>query len=434
MRWAYKAVIVMSLSMLGLVGTVVAGDADGPQPAPPRNPLGAAPGPATAPAPATNPAAAEETSRTPLMLAMDQAGLGACLDKLGLKVSAYVEGSYTFNFNNPPGNVNPGRVFDFESNKALMNQSELLLHRDVDTAGKEFDVGFTVELLYGADAGFIHSSGLFDYYADPRSPENQLDLPQAYLSMFVPVGGGLTVNAGKFITPFGQEYVNPTLNTLYSHGYLFDYSSPTSHTGVEGIYKIDDAWSAMLGVARGWSPDETFRDNNGAPDVLGYVAYAPNDQLALQVNVIGGPEQYHNNVDYRYLFEFLANYKPSKDSPWKFAAQADYGFEQNANVYVGGTAYWYGVGLWASYAVNKYLSINTRGEWFEDDGGSRTGLTGNFYEVTAGLGITPLPEDKWLKGLVIRPELRYDISEKAAFNDFTRHDQATFAIDAYLAL
>lgn len=30
---------------------------------------------------------------------------------------------------------------------------------------------------------------------------------------------------------------------------------------------------------------------------------------------------------------------------------------------------------------------------------------------TAGLGVKPLPDDRWLSGLLIRPELRWDFSD-----------------------
>ena len=79
------------------------------------------------------------------------------------------------------------------------------------------------------------------------------------------------------------------------------------------------------------------------------------------------------------------------------------------------------------------FTLNGRAEWFRDDGGSRIGITGNFYEGTIGVAIKPF-SDRIGQNLTIRPELRGDYSSQPAFGSGRKHDQATAAVDAIFAL
>src|SRR6266581_311486 len=116
----------------------------------------------------TPPAAVTAEPKRPLTQLLDDAGMGKTLDDLHLKLGGHFEGSWTWNFHDPDSNVNPGRVFDFEHNKFLMNQLSFFVERTVDPASKNFDVGGRVEAIYGTDAGLIHANGLSDYYDGPR--------------------------------------------------------------------------------------------------------------------------------------------------------------------------------------------------------------------------------------------------------------------------
>src|SRR3954467_12062479 len=70
--------------------------------------------------PPTPPAAVTATPRRPLMELLDQAGAARTLDDWHLTIGGHVEASWTWNFNDPDNEVNPGRVFDFEHNDFTM--------------------------------------------------------------------------------------------------------------------------------------------------------------------------------------------------------------------------------------------------------------------------------------------------------------------------
>ena len=378
--------------------------------------------------------ASEPAPRKPLMGLLDSAGLAKPLDSAGINVYGFIEGSYTTGTQDTVGHVIPGRVFDFKKDAAMLNQVDLTIERTVDL--KKFDIGGRVELVYGSDAGGIHSNGLFDYYSASRafgavknSPENQLDLVQAYLDLAIPVGNGIDLKIGKFVTCHGQETINPTTNALYSHSYLFGFAIPFTHTGALATYNIDDNWSVSLGFSRGW--EQALDDNNDSIDGIGVVRYTSTDKkLSVAFNAITGPEMAGNNSDYRTCLDLVVNYTPDPKGPWSFALNGDYAWEDGAAP-DGGTATWYGVAGYVGYQLCPAATLNARGEWFRDDDGTRVtaGVPADYYEVTVGLSLRPFT-DKVGQNLVIRPEIRYDYASEPVLGDGTQSDQLTFAVDA----
>jgi hypothetical protein len=381
--------------------------------------------------------AEEQSVPTPLLQnAMNRAHLGDLKDKYGIAFYGFIEGSYTYNFFGARL-PNAGRLFDFENAEPRMNQLDLQVERlletkDINKAAKEgrWDFGGKIEVIYGSDAGFIHANGLGTYYDSPRDPINQLDLPQAYLDIVVPIGTGLDVRVGKFITLLGYEYTNPTLNSLFSHSFLFNVAVPATQTGVLATYALNEKLSVQGGVTRGW--DQATNDNNGAMDFLGGVQYTLTDACKLGVYLSTGPQRRHNNHDYLSMVDTQLSITPEK-SPWNFAVNADYAYDVHAAP-SGGSAHWYGVAGYVGYKITDLVTVNGRAEWFRDEQGTRIGgPAGNYYEATVGLSIRPFPQNEWAAGLSIRPEIRHDWTGRGFFNGGSKTDQTTAAVDVILA-
>jgi hypothetical protein len=373
---------------------------------------------------------------------LGRAGVGTYLKDWGIKAGGYVEGSYNYNFTHPDGShgISEGRVFDFEQDAGRLNQLALQIARTPDVAADakagKWDVGFGVDMMYGSDGRIVHSNGLSGYTRF-SSPINQFDLTQAYVDIVAPIGNGLDVRVGKFVTTMGYETIAPIAtvtgssgNSLYSHSFQFGFGIPFTQTGVIANYALNSQWSVLGGITRGW--DESTNDNNGAVDFVGQVKYVPNADWSFTLNSSVGPQMFHDDGDYRYLFEGIAQYAP-KGSKWSFAADATFAWEEHASL-TGDTARWYGVAGYASYAVCDYATVNARGEWFRDDGGSRLGVNASFYEVTLGMKIIPFPHDKLLANFIVRPEVRGDFCNKDAFNGGSDRTQGTVAVDAIFAL
>jgi hypothetical protein len=362
---------------------------------------------------------------TSIMGLMDKAGWNKTMGDYGLTIGGWVEGSWTYNARNVQ--VNPGRVFDFETQDLTLNQLVIYVEKPIDFSKKEGTIGGRMEWMWGADARLIHSNGLFDHYGVNDGPENQFDLTQAYIDVYL--GNGLNIRVGKFVTLMGAETINPNSNAFYSHSYLFGFAIPFTHTGGYLTWVANDAWTFDLGVSRGW--EQSLEDNNGcAIDVFGRATWTINPKTGtkLLVTGIGGPERAGNTSDYRYVLDavFMTNIGDNL----MLSVNGDLGYEQSAGT-DGDDAWWYGVAVYAGYKVSDMITINARGEWFEDPDGARgLGTTGSVYEVTLGLDIHPLASNKNFASLRIRPEIRYDYSEDAFFAGGQKHDQWTAGIDA----
>ena len=373
--------------------------------------------------------------RKPLMALFDKFGAGSALDSAGINIYGYAEGSWTYNFARPKDQLNAGRAYDFEDQDLTLNQLDLTIERTVDASKGKFDIGGRIEWVFGADSRFLHSSGLNFYGPGDADlggqpfPNNQIDLNQAYLTLAIPVGTGLTVTAGKFITLLGYEYVNPTQNALYSHSYLFTFAVPTSQTGVMGKYNVAKDISLTLGFSRGW--EQTSKDNNGSIDGFGSLAWNLSDKANVTVSVSSGPQQPNDSSHYRTVVDVIGTYKLGDNTT--LGLNADYGYGSREGNDVGfdgqpGTGDWWGAAMYASQKLCSHATLNLRAEYFNDDDGAR-GLDTTATEVTAGLGITPFPNNAFLSNLLFRPELRWDHASKDIFNDGNDQNQFTAAAD-----
>ncbi len=379
----------------------------------------------------------DATPRKPLMALLDKAGMAKPLDDLGINIYGYVEGSWTYSASSPPpgpvggqpSNFITGRAFDVQSESLLLDQVDLTVERTVDTTKNKFDIGFRVEQIYGADAAFIHSNGLTTYSPTKiglaRHPKNQYDLNQAYLSFALPVGNGLGITLGKFNTLLGYEVISPNGNALYSHTFLFG-QLPFTNTGVLATYNLTSDLSITAGVTRGW--DQALKDVNGSIDGIGQIKYTK-DKLTLYLNGITGPELPSGTFSgYRTVLDFIGTYNYSDNLT--LAVNADYGWQGSIS-----NDQWYGVAVYAGYKLSDMFTVNARGEWFDDqDGGAPgtiLGIPNVYYEATLGLSIKPFPNNNIGSNLVIRPEVRLDYADIAAWDGGTDHYQVTAGIDAY---
>jgi hypothetical protein len=374
-------------------------------------------------------AAGTATPRRPFMHLLEQAGATDFLDEQRIDIFGHIAGSWTWNFDDPDSEVNPGRFFDFEHNEPILNQLDFNIERKVDASKNQLDFGGRFELMWGADAGLIHANGLTDWYDDPRDPENQLDLTQLYIDVGIPVGNGLLLRVGKFVTIIGQEVINPLGNSLYSHSFLFTFGQPLTHTGILGSYNLSDDWAIMFGITRGW--DQAWEDNNDAIDFLGGVKWAQSKDTTLILNLSAGPQQADDDDAWRYLFDLVVSH--TVGDQLAIAVNADIGFEEDAAL-DGDDATWYGIAGYAGYKLTDELGLNARAEWFGDPDGGRTGLDLDLFELTVGLNVKPFAKDRWGQYFQIRPELRVDFASEDVFDGLSDDTQITFGVDAIFAL
>jgi hypothetical protein len=339
-----------------------------------------------------------------------------------------------------------------QHDKGLLNQVDLSIERTIDFSTHQWDVGGRIDLIVGTDPFFFHSNGLLD----KQNAEYQVDLYQAYFDVGVPIGNGLRVRAGKF---WFVRSLDPNQSVFYTHTISFNTTFPVTQTGVTALYRITDRFNLEGGFSRGW--DQFSKDNNGAIDGLARFSWDITDRSNLNGVVLVGPEAPGNNSNYTTLVNLT--FSQQIGDKLTFIVNGLYGHQTDPRVgnvpgaitvtpvagpsSTSSTANWFGVSGDVIYQINEVVSIAARGEWYRDDKGFTTGLwlnnvanfaagpaSHNLYEATLGLLITPFYNTALGDNFKLRPEVRYDYSNKPYFNSsstpFSKHDQFTFAIDA----
>jgi len=363
----------------------------------------------------------------PLMMLLDKAGVGKTLENYGINVGGYAELSYMWDFTKPSGAGDPDNFDGPYKNTFDINQIDLEIDKTISADPAKFNWGFRVEGLFGRDAAFIHSNGILDNSTKHGGgPKDQVDLEQAYLLINLPVGNGVLLEAGKFVTPLGYETINPTTNPFMSRSFSFEFGIPLTQTGITATYSFTPNLTVMAGFTRGWNQST---NSLGSVDFLGEVIYKWGDNLTLTGNLSIGQE---GNLpfgppDYKDVWvvpEVIAAYTVTKEL--SVAADVVYG---NA----AGDGQWYGVAGYAKYVLSPIITLNGRLEWYDDASGFTTGFGSNLdvYEATAGVTVTPMPNDPILQFLSLRPEIRYDFANHNVF-DGGKWGELTAAVDAIM--
>ncbi len=341
----------------------------------------------------------------------------------GLAVSGYVDTSYVYNFNRPDaggGRTNRGRVFDTNANGFTIQAMKLVLEKPTSEASP---VGFRTDLMYGDDAELIHSGGLptLNVASGESASTEAFDLQQAYVTYKAPVGAGLDLKAGKFITLLGAEVINSPENWNFSRSYMFGYAIPFTHTGVLASYPVLGEWGSLTaGIVNGW---DIVDENNSFKTMLGSLTLTPMKGVTLATNLITGAERASDNSNDRTVLDLVATWQPLEKLT--LMANYDYGHEASAAHGALGTAgpdttNWSGVALYAKYDVTDKWSLAGRWEAFNDPDDARTALTGpgGTSDILEGLKLqeyTLTSQWKLYEHLLARLEYRHDDSNERAF-------------------
>jgi hypothetical protein len=356
----------------------------------------------------------------------------ALLKDAGVKVGGAILAGVTYNPANPSDRSNFPVTFNDRSNEFQLNRFRLFIQKEVNTSGKDWDIGGRFDFVVGADARYATTQGLDDkLIKDNRF--NTVALPQTYATIFAPYGNGITAQIGHFFTVIGS--VSP----FYSVSYVA-YSEPNSHTGVLLTTPINDNLTVSAGAVLGTvNTLDNFDKNLGVWNFLGSATWAK-DSTTVTTSLVTG-----DNTDYGYFYGDFdgkrrsnrthVNFVFNQDfaEKWHYKFQTDYGYQGKG--FNSRPAHWYGIEQNLLYDINQQLTAGLRGEWFRDQNGLKVmidGIPTTYYGVTAGLFWKPV---KWV---TVRPEVRYDITVRPdvdsggnvvtpIYNDLEDRQQLTFA-------
>jgi len=314
-------------------------------------------------------------------------------------LSGFVDVYYGQNFNNPTNQANGLRFFDGATNQFGLNLVELVVDKQPDAANS--GTGYHVALGFGQAINVVNGSeprgGLgFDQY-----------LKEAYFSYLAPVGKGLQVDVGKFVTPAGAEVIETKNNWNYSRSLLFTYAIPYFHFGMRAKYAFNDKYSLTGFFINGWN---NVIDNNTGKTYGMSLGWNPNKKFGITQTYFAGQEQNNINSTWRQLSDTVISYSPN--SKLSFMLNGDYGRGDRMDLGGGllsNPVFWTGAAGYIRYSYSANSAISTRFETFDDPSGFTTGTAQHINEFTATW------ERLVAHHIISRFEFRRDISNKDPF-------------------
>jgi hypothetical protein len=315
-------------------------------------------------------------------------------EQVGKKIttSGLVDFYYGYNFAQPSSRTNKLRNFDTDEQQLNVSLAELVVQMKAEPIGFRIDADFGP--TNDAVQGGVNTTLSY--------------LQQAYITAVIPVGAGLTVDVGKFVTHMGFEVIESKDNWNYSRSLLFAWAIPYFHVGLRVNYPVLSNVTLSGHLCNGWN---TIADNNTEKTFGATLNIMPTSSLTIIQNWIGGREQLSDGSGVkRNVFDLILIYQLT--DALALALNADYGEDRGG----AGVMLWKGIAAYGRYSFNEQSAIVIRGEVFSDPNGyamSGFVLGGIAQEVKA---VTATYERKFLDALLLRLEYRHDWSNKKFFD------------------
>lgn len=321
--------------------------------------------------------------------------------KIGpMAVTAYFDGYYSYNANQPTnsanGQINDLYNFNDKTDQVELSVAKLTLNHDPAPVGAHFD------FMYGRTNGLVNAGLQGDY------------IENAYISIKPPKAKGFEADLGKWVTSAGAEVIEANGNWNYSRSLLFAWAIPYYHTGLRTSMPVSKTETLGLQVVDGWN---TVTKNQGWATV-GITSALVEPKYTWDLNIYTGPEHATPSGGYRNLFDTTVLLTPNA----KFNAYINYDFGGNHDA-IGDTNrnYWQGIAFAAHEQFNAKYAAALRYEFFNDMNGFATGTAQHLNEVTGTLEyhVPKLPQ-----AVLTRMEYRHDMSNQPFF-----HQNATGMVD-----
>ncbi len=340
-------------------------------------------------------------------------------------LSGVIDTYYGYNYNHPFSNLSALRPFDGYTNGFGLNMAELIVDKAPDATTTDSRFGYHIAAGYGQAAYIVNSS-------DNTTDFSNFYIKEAYGEYLAPIGKGLTISIGKFVTPVGNEVIETSGDWNYSRSILFYYAIPYYHFGANVKYVFNPKFSFTGYLVNGWNNTVISHESGvGYSSGLTYggsLAYTPNAKWSAIENYFAGPviDAYPTNTstinDWKQLSDTVISYTPN--AKWAFALNGDYGFGPQAwscdttCAKSGPLEKWWGTAGYAKYTISPKAYFAFRYEYYEDPQGY-TGLGANHAQEA-----TSTYSYNLTSGLQVRGEYRYDFASSPIFpkggNDFVK--------------
>jgi hypothetical protein len=283
-------------------------------------------------------------------------------------ISGYVDTSAnwtpgTGNVETPGYSYNAGKADGFN-----VDSVDITLQKAEDET--EWASGYDVDVFLGPDAAALGTG---------------FSLKQAYVNMRTPVGTGIDWKLGVWDTIIGYESTEDPNNPNFTRSYGYSIE-PTSHTGLQGAYKVNDEISLTFGIADTLNPSLINSRPTGEPGMAeSYKTYMGELALTAPTNwswasgsafYVGFVNGFNGAGVQQNLYVGSTMNTPL--SSLTLGASYDYAYvkPQNYNAFGTSTAaigaayptvgdsWGQALDLYSSFQATDKLSFNTRAEYF----------------------------------------------------------------------
>ena len=323
-------------------------------------------------------------------------------------LGGYVEGFYAWNFNRPSNFITNYRGFDNRHNIFTIENAVVDLQARLGPVSTHIALqwGATPQAYYSSEPVWRATAG-----AGASGPDVWKYIQQANIAYLAPIGRGLTIDFGIFLSPIGPESIPIKDQWNWSRSDLF-FGLPYYHTGIRFTYPLADKWTVSLQGYNGWN---SVVDNNVELSFALQATYTDADRILWNVLYFSGVERPENAPEgraWRHLFDTYVTVNP--DGLVALNVEFDGGFEPNN----------FGTSAWAAGAVSlryhpwKPIYFAARADFFyewvaQNANGTATPIfwAGSRWisSGTATVDIRPA------SNLSVRLEYRHDRSEKPLF-------------------
>lgn len=310
-----------------------------------------------------------------------------------VELFGYADFYYNY-FSNKPADDAQIRVFDQKHNQF---QVPLVMFGMAKVPTAESRVGFRLDMGFGKGMRVFHAT-------EPGGVDVIENIQEGFVSYLAPVGNGLQIDAGKFVTPFGAEPTETNLNWNYSRAFMF-FAGPYYHSGVKFTYPVNDKFTMAGMVVNGWN---NVTENNSGKTVAGMFTFKPTAKLTIYENIIFGPEIAGNNDGKRLFNDIIVAYTASD----KVSLMLNYDAGKDDAI----DAQWNTFALYAKLQAAPKFYIAPRFEWFDDTDTYATGVSQKIKEFTLTGNVDIAPQLQW------KIEYRGDFSDV----DYFAKDDGTF--------
>lgn len=276
-------------------------------------------------------------------------------------------------------------------------------------------IGFRADILIGEQAPLLASNGLSDDVIDPY---------QAYLQFLAPVGNGINVYAGKFVTLAGYEVIEAKDNPNITRSILFGFAIPFTHTGIRADYSAGPL-TLTAGLNNGWDQVKDLNDNVTIESQIAF-SHSGGAISDLWIGVTGyfgrepGELGFDETNGWRELITAVGTVT---FHDWlTFIVDADFGWQQDIVFNELGSqesVSWWGIAGYVVADLHPAISLALRGEYFDDEDGFRTGTAQKVFELTPTLSVKPfkglIAGNRFVDNFEARAEFRWDHSDERFF-------------------